>query len=186
MPQDGSPPVHGPEPGSMTLLERARLGDADATNALIARYLPLMKNWARQRVPAWARNAEDTEDMVQDTVIGVLRHLTHLEYRREGALQAYLRQALLNRIRMQFRKAERRPAGHPLTEAHPAGDASPLEQAIGIEMLDRYESALLRLSAGDREMVIAKVEMGYDNGELALLFDKPTKDAARVAAARPS
>jgi RNA polymerase sigma factor (sigma-70 family) len=182
--QSDGPLSPGLEPGSITLLERARQGDAEAANTLIARYLPRMRRWARNRVPSWARNAEDTEDLVQDTVIGVLRHLNRIEYRQEGALPAYLRQALLNRIRLQFRRADRRPAGHALTESHPASDASPLEEAIGTQMVDRYESALLRLSQEDRELLVARIEMGYSNEELALLFDKPTKDAARMAAAR--
>jgi RNA polymerase sigma-70 factor (ECF subfamily) len=51
-------------------------------------------------------------------------------------------------------------------------------------MLERYEAALLRLPEAERELVIARVEMGYTNEELANLFGKPTKGAARVAVGR--
>jgi RNA polymerase sigma-70 factor (ECF subfamily) len=51
----GGSVTHGPET-SLSLLERAREGDADALNALIARYLPRLQRWAHGRLPAWARD----------------------------------------------------------------------------------------------------------------------------------
>lgn len=172
------------EPGSLTLVERAKAGDTDAVNQLIARYLPKLRRWAHGRVPASARHAEDTEDLVQETVISLLRNLDAFEYRREGALQAYLRQSLLNRIRGKFRQANRRPAGQSLSMSMPAALPSPLDEAIGAQMVETYEAALHALTADDRELVIAKIEMGYTNEELAFAFDKPSPDAARVAVGR--
>jgi RNA polymerase sigma-70 factor (ECF subfamily) len=61
---------------------------------------------------------------------------------------------------------------------------SPLEQAIGREAVERYEEALARLKAEEREAIIARVEMGYTYEELAEALDKPTPDAARKAAQR--
>jgi DNA-directed RNA polymerase specialized sigma24 family protein len=51
-------------------------------------------------------------------------------------------------------------------------------------MTERYEAALATLTADDRELLVARIEMGYDNAELARLFGKPSKDAARVAVGR--
>lgn len=172
------------EHGSATLLARARAGDVQARDALIARYLPRLRRWASGRVPAWARDAGDTEDLVHDTLVDALRHLDGFEHRRAGALQAYLRQAVLNRVRSQFRRAARRPAVIPLHEDHLHDGPSPLEQAIGREMTDRYEAGLAALAEEDREMIIARVEMGYTNDEVAAIFAKPSRDAARMAVAR--
>ena len=172
------------EHGSATLLARARAGDVQALDVLIARYLPRLRRWASGRVPAWARDAGDTEDLVHDTLVESLKHLNGFEHRREGALQAYLRQAVLNRVRTQFRRAARRPAVMPLPEDHLHDGPSPLEQAIGREMTDRYEAGLAALADEDREMIIARVEMGYTNDEVAAIFAKPSRDAARVAVAR--
>jgi RNA polymerase sigma factor (sigma-70 family) len=172
------------EHGSATLLARARAGDAQALEALIARHLPRLRRWASGRVPPWARDAGDTEDLVHDTLVESLKHLNGFEHRRQGALQAYLRQAVLNRVRTQFRRAARRPALMAIPEDHLHDGPSPLEQAIGREMTDRYEAGLASLGDEDREMIVARVEMGYTNDELAAIFEKPSRDAARVAVAR--
>jgi RNA polymerase sigma-70 factor, ECF subfamily len=172
------------EESSAALLDRARNGDRRALETLVGRYLPRLRRWVTGRVPAWARNATDTDDLVQDTIVDSLRRLDGFEYRREGALQAYLRQAVLNRVRTQFRRAASRPSLLPLPEGHQYEGASPLDLAIGQAMTERYETALTRLEASDREMIIARIEMGYTNRELAAIFNKPSKDAARVAVAR--
>jgi len=85
---------------SMELLVRARSGDANALNDLCARYLPRMQKWAHGRLPAWARGALDTHDLVQDALAQVIQRLGSFEPRHDGAFQAFLRTALLNRIRI--------------------------------------------------------------------------------------
>jgi RNA polymerase sigma-70 factor (ECF subfamily) len=85
---------------SMELWVRAREGDSGALNRLFARYLPRLHRWAHGRVPTWARDGADTADFVQETVLHTLRRLDAFEPQREGALMAYLRRALLNRIRI--------------------------------------------------------------------------------------
>jgi RNA polymerase sigma-70 factor (ECF subfamily) len=169
---------------SAELLVRVRSGDRRALDALVSRYVPRLRRWVSGRVPAWARDAADTEDLVQDTLVDSLKHLDRFEYRGEGALQAYFRQAVLNRVRSQFRRAGRRPLAQPLDEALLAEGASPLESVIGRETVDRYERALASLTDHDRELVIARIEMGYTNDELAAIFSKPSRDAARMAVAR--
>ena len=101
-----------------------------------------------------------------------------------GALQAYLRQAVLNRIRDELRRKGRQPAAANLDDMQVDSADSPLEQAIGREAVERYEQALARLKAEEREAIIARVEMGYTYEELAEALGKPTPDAARKAARR--
>jgi RNA polymerase sigma-70 factor (ECF subfamily) len=182
-----SPPVQsgGEDPdASFHLLARIREGDAEALNRLLARHLPALQRWARGRLPYGIRDLEDTADMVQEAVIQAIKHLDHFEYRREGALQAYLRQAVYNRIRMEFRKKRARPSRTELDPEHQAGDASPLEQAVGQEAIERYERALAKLKPEDREAVIVKMEMECSYAELARALGKPSADAARMAVSR--
>ena len=54
---------------SLALLERARAGDRQALETLTARYLPRLRRWASGRLPRWARDLADTEDLVQETVL---------------------------------------------------------------------------------------------------------------------
>lgn len=166
------------------LLARARQGDDRALEPLFARYLPRLRRWAGGRLPRWARDAGDTQDLVQETLIAVFKQIDRFEPRREGAFQAYLRQALMNRIRNAVRDRSRRPDRTSLDDALPSGDESPLERTIGLERLERYEAALARLRAIDREAIVARVEMGCSYQEMAEMLELPSADAARKAAQR--
>ena len=177
---EGEPDVHS----SYALLLRARDGDQEACNELCARYLPRLRRWAHGRLPGWARQHLDTEDIVQDTLMQSVRHLPDFAPRHERAFYAYVSEALRNRLRDAIRRATRRPAGQPLSPEEPAGDPSPLEQAVGVQMLGRYDTALQRLREMDRELVIARVELGLGYEEVARLLDKPSVTAARVAVSR--
>jgi RNA polymerase sigma-70 factor (ECF subfamily) len=169
---------------SLTLLERARAGDRAALESLVARHLPRLQRWASGRLPRWARDMADTQDLVQETLFQTFKRIEAFEPRGEGALQAYLRQAVLNRIREELRRAKRRPPKSELDPEAEGNARSPLEEAIGHEAVERYEQALARLRPADRELVVARIELGYTNQEIAELLDKPTPNAARMAAER--
>jgi RNA polymerase sigma-70 factor (ECF subfamily) len=169
---------------TIDLLTRFKQGDEEAVNELVERSLPPLRRWARGRLPAWARDLADTHDLVQDAVVRSLPHLKHFEARHPGALQAYLRQAIANRIRDEIRRISARPVSHELPEHQADPQPSPLEVAIGRERLDRYEAALARLRPGDREAIVARLELQQSYEEVALALGKPTADAARMAVAR--
>jgi RNA polymerase sigma factor (sigma-70 family) len=166
------------------LLARARTGDVEALNALFAAHLPVLRRWASGRLPRWARDIADTTDLVQDTAMDALRHLDHFEDRGEGALQAYLRQAVVNRIRNALRWRSRHGVPEVLSPSLPGDAASPLELVIGRQTLDQYDAALQRLSAGDREAIVARVEFRLDYHGVAVLLGKPSANAARMAVVR--
>jgi RNA polymerase sigma-70 factor (ECF subfamily) len=135
-------------------------------------------------LPLWARDLSDTQDLVQDAVLQVVRHLAHFDPKGPGALHAYLRAAVMNRIRDELRRAHRRPAATELDEDMCSKSASPFEMAMGKETLDRYEAALAELRDEERELIIARVELGLEYSELAAALGKPTPNAARVAVRR--
>ena len=169
---------------TLTLLTRVRAGDEHALNDLFARYLPLLRRWASGRLPRWARDLADTPDLVQDTLVQVFRNISGFEHRGEGAFQGYLRQAVMNRIRNEIRNAHGRPPRLDLDEGAPANDRSPLEMAIGTEALERYEAALQRLRDEDRELIVARIELGLTFAEVADAFGKTSANTARMAVAR--
>ena len=180
----GRPVSSADAESTLDLLARARAGDREALEALMARYLPRLRRWASGRLPRWARDLADTQDLVQDTLLQTFKRIDTIDVRHEGALQAYLRQGVVNRIRDEFRRAGRRPATEELDAAAPDAGASPLEQAIGRETLDRYERALARLRPQDREAIIARIEMDSTNEEIAASLGKPSANAARMAVER--
>lgn len=185
-PQPDPLPPHLPGGAESTfqLVERVRGGDQAALEALFARYLVPLRRWAAGRLPQWARDSTDTQDLVQETLLQTFKRIDAFEPRREGALQAYLRQALMNRIRDELRRVERRGTPAALDSQILADTPSPLEEAIGRETVDRYERALERLSAEDREAIIGRLEMGCTYAELAVALGKSTAEAARMTTRR--
>lgn len=166
------------------LLERARAGDREAVDVLFARYLAPLTRFAAGRLPGWARRLTDTHDLVQDVLVQTFKNLGRFEARGEGALTAYLRQALMNRLRDEIRRVKRRPDETTLDSRAEDDAPSPLEAAVGREALDRYERALRSLGDHEREAVIARLEFGYTFPEIAEMLGKPSPDAARMMVER--
>jgi RNA polymerase sigma-70 factor (ECF subfamily) len=181
-PVDASGSISGES--TFHLIERARAGDQEALNRLFARHLKPLQRWARGRLPKWARDLADTDDLVQDTLAQTFKNIEGFEPRRVGALQAYLRQAVLNRIRNELRRKGRQPSATDLEGVEVDSADSPLEHAIGREAVERYEKALQLLTPDEREAIIARVEMGYTYEEIAEALGKPSPEAARKAARR--
>src|SRR5688572_4225833 len=101
LPHDGDgpgPALLSDEP-TIELVVKARRGDRLAIEALLQRSIPSLKRFAHGRLPPAARATLDTGDLVQETVMHVLRRLDTFEPRHVGAMQAYLRQSVINRIR---------------------------------------------------------------------------------------
>jgi RNA polymerase sigma-70 factor, ECF subfamily len=180
VPQPASP---NPET-STQLLERLKGGDEEARGQLIGRYFRPLCRWAHGRLPARARSMSETQDLVQDAILRVLRHLETFEPERPGALHAYLRKAVLNRILDELRAARRGPAGVELDDSLPSIQPSPYEMAVKQEDREIFEAALEELREEDRELIIARVEWGLDYDDIAAALGKPTANAARVGVRR--
>jgi len=179
------PQTANPDPESSTrLLERVKSGDPEALEQLIARYLVPLRRWAHGRLPAWARTMSDTQDVVQDGVIRVLRHLATFQPERPGALHAYLRTAVLHRIFDELRQVRRVPAGVELADDLASTQPSPYDLAVKQEDREIFEAALAELRDDDRELIIGRVEWGLGYDEIAAALGKPTANAARVSVRR--
>jgi RNA polymerase sigma factor (sigma-70 family) len=186
MPQVGSPTGGGsPLESTMDLIARAKQGDDHAVGLLYERSMPALRRWARGRLPTYARDMADTQDIVQDAILRTLRHgLRSFEARRPGALQAYLRQAVVNRIRDEIRRLGRTPLRTPLSDTERDGAPSPLDLAMTEQGLERYDAALQRLKAIDREAIIARIELQQSYEEVAVALGKPNANAARLTVVR--
>ena len=165
---------------SLALLRRAQKGDDGALERLCETYLPSMRRWARGRLPRWARGLLDTDDLVQEALMHTLTKMTGFEPQRKVTLRAYLRQAVMNRVRDEVRKAGRTPetTDVPSREAHRG--PSPLEEAVGQELAENYQAARDRLKPADRDAIIARVERGLSYGQVAEALGKPSVEAAQM------
>jgi RNA polymerase sigma-70 factor (ECF subfamily) len=171
---------------TLALLQRARHGDREALDVLFARLLPSLRRWAHGRLQGGARGVADTADLVQQAMVGALRHLDHFEPRRRDALRAYLRQAIRNRVADELRRSQRRPLHVPVVDDDvPApGGASPLSLLLSAEQERRFRRALASLRPEEQELVVARLELGYNYSQIALAAGKPSVDAARMAVRR--
>jgi len=166
------------------LLALIRQGDLAARDVLMRRYLPILTGWARGRLPSYARDLAQTDDLVQDTLRAALNHLDEFELRREGAFLAYLRRSLLNRVRDEIRRVRRGPFREAMDDVVADKRRSVVEEAIGRDTMERYEAALGELSEEQREAVILRLEFGYTYPQIAAAMGKPTANAARMVVAR--
>ena len=114
------------EDATVRLLERARAGDHAALDELFERHLKLLERWATGRLPRWARGNVDTSDLLQETMLETFKRLDSFEARGKGALQAYLRQAFINRLRNPATPGDRTPCSRrswthafQMTRLHP-------------------------------------------------------------------
>ena len=167
-----------------TLLSQVRQGDSKAVEMLCKAYLPILTQWAHGRLPNYARQVSETNDLVQVTLIRALNNIQDFKLEREGAFIAYLRRILLNAIRDEIRKAYRQPVHEEVGENLPWHEPSPVEKAIGREIVADYEKALTQLPELQREAVILRIEFGFSFPEIAAAIQCPSANAARMMVSR--
>jgi RNA polymerase sigma-70 factor (ECF subfamily) len=163
---------------TLHVLELAQRGDRSAARILLARALPSLRKWSRGRLPVYARAGFDTEDVVQDAVVNTLKRHARFEHRTVAGLRAYLRTAVINRIRDLIRGSRRRGIAVEVEENLGATEASPLERAILRERLDEFLAALQLLRPADRQAIVWRVELGYSTEEIARRLGKSEAAAA--------
>jgi len=180
------PVVLAPSPAEPTeaLILRVRNGDGRARDALMRRFLPLLRQWAHGRLPRAARDLHETEDLVQLALMRALKHIDHFEHEGSGSFLAYLRQILLNQVRDEVRRLTRRPESAEIDPELADVDApSPVERLVGAERLHAYETALAKLPRRQQGLVVMRLEFGMSYPEIAAETGS-TPDAVRVMVAR--
>jgi RNA polymerase sigma-70 factor (ECF subfamily) len=121
---------------------------------------------------------------VQDTLLKAFNRLNQFEYRGEGKFLAYLRQILLNEIRLEVRIKSRRPGGEPLHDGHRDTGKTPGHTVEGWETIERYERALADLNEEQRIAVVLRIEYAFSYEEIAKELQRPSANAARMVVAR--
>ena len=173
-------------PGSSDLLRRARRGDRAARDALYDRLFPWLRRRARGRLPRWARGVADTSDVVQVVLLRALRRIAGLESTSSVAFRTYLLRAVDHRIRDEMRNVASRDTWGGLEEKDlPVNpDPGPLEQVLQGEARECYLRALKRLKRREQRLIVGRVELDYSFKQLALIDNRASPDAARIALRR--
>lgn len=157
--------------------------DSTTLAQLLSRCLPDLRRWVHGRLPQWARTAGDTSDLIQEAAFRTLRRVDTLDLRSREALAAYLRAAVLNRIRDEHRRFARRGEHDALSEGLIDPAPSPVDEVLTREKEARYREALLRLRPSDRELIVAHIELDYTHEQLGCMTGR-SPNAARMALAR--
>jgi RNA polymerase sigma factor (sigma-70 family) len=131
-------------------------------------------------LPGYARAGANTEDIVQDVVVRALQGLPRFEYTTAGAVLAYLRTSVKNRITDEVRQSVRRGVSEELVDT-PDDSYSPLEELILRERSARYVAALRALRPDERLLLILRLEQRLAFDEIARRVQRPNANAARVA-----
>src|SRR5438552_2158922 len=69
-------------------------------------------------------------------------------------------------------------------QAVPDPSASVVERAVGRETLERYEAALMELTADQREAAMLRLEFGLSYPEIAEAMGRASPNAARMLVVR--
>ena len=168
---------------TLELLQRAKNGDSEALDVLMARYRPRLVRWATGRLPDYARSLFDTGDLVQDVSSGLWNDWTSLMSAAPASSRPMSGKAILNRISgpgAQCSPVERRGSVREPSRSSPS-----LEAAIGGDVLDRYERALTLLREEEARLVHLRVELNFSYEEIAAVLARPSPEAARMATQRP-
>lgn len=152
---------------SFALVLRAKKDDRDALNVLFDRYTRRMRIWAHGKLPEHARGPMDTADLVQDTMLKVVRRLDAFVPLHEGAFLAFVRTTLDNNLRDRLRHVGRRGPEDPIASTHPSAEPSAYDVTVGSLLLQRYERGLAQLKPRHREAVILRIEFRLSWKEVA-------------------
>jgi RNA polymerase sigma-70 factor (ECF subfamily) len=114
--------------------------------------------------------------VVQDVLEETLKRAPSSDFEHGEAFLGYARRTLQTRL----------PEVTQKSGFDQAGDASPspIEEAIGREKLERYETAFQRLELTDQAAIAGRLEAGMAYEEIAEELGMPDRPAARLAVGR--
>jgi RNA polymerase sigma-70 factor (ECF subfamily) len=185
-----SPDPPAPD-GTELLVRRAKARDRDAIADLCVRYRERLRVALRRMLgPEYRALLLDSEDAVQDAIVGAIGSLDGFEYRGEGSFLAWVlriaeREMLM---RLRARRTQKRDGAREQrlgTEDEPAaGGASPSEFAVGAETEARIRICLERLAPREREVLQLRRYLDLAHAEIAEAMALPSEGAARALLSR--
>ncbi|MGE0641983.1 MAG: sigma-70 family RNA polymerase sigma factor [Thermoanaerobaculia bacterium] len=152
--------------------------------AVLVSAFPALRKWAHGRLPAFARRRADTEDLVQDAIMDVLRNLDKGYSVHPEALRRYLMTAIQNRIHDEIRRARIGEVRNLATGNDAIDSKQSHEDAAESVHQREFRESVLRLCEDDQRLLVGRLELGLSFEDLAIATGRPTPAAARTAARR--
>ena len=166
---------------------------------LLSQHLPELHHFVRLRAGKLILAKEEGSDLVQSTCREILQHLDRFRYENEEAFKKWLYATALRKIldRARYYGAEKRDAAR---EAAPARDdgsrggagqlaenyktfATPSQDAMSREELERVQEAFVLLPEDYREVIVLARVAGHPHAEIAERM-KRSPGAVRVLLSR--
>lgn len=133
------------------LVQRARAGDAEALEELLASVAPSVERYGRRM----CGNAHDADDVLQDTLLAIATHLGDFEGR--SSLLSWVFTLARTACARRRRGLKNSPGVSPLDAAEPIDQApGPEEHAAARELGRALDEALDALSEEHREVVLLR------------------------------
>ncbi len=161
----------------LDLVRRAQAGDLEAVKELLGRHLGALEAYVRLRIGTAFGAREGVSDVVQSTCRDLLERMGSFRHGDEQAFRHWLYATAARKIadRFAFHAAERREAARELPSAAASavlGEAfgsfaSPSQQAMGAELVERLQAAFAELSEDEREVVLLSRVVGLSRSEVA-------------------
>lgn len=166
------------------LIERCHAGDVLARDRLAARCMPVLRRWARGRLPRYGRDLSETDDLVQITLVRAFNNLDAFDAQGPGAWLAYLRTVLLSCAKDEVRRTRRARQRLVLADSIRFHQAPGPDTIAKLEDLEVFEHTVDQLPEPKRSAVILRVELGLDYAAIAEELDCPSANAARMMVQR--
>ncbi len=152
------------------LVHRARQGDREAFDSLIARFRPRLDRAVSARLGPELREKLEVGDIVQETILKALRSIESFEWRGEESFLRWLTGIAEYTLRDEVdRQRVRRTKDLP--DELPHDDISPSTAVRREERFDRLEKALAKLPEEYRELIVLARVDGLPIQEIATRLD---------------
>jgi RNA polymerase sigma-70 factor (ECF subfamily) len=150
-------------------IERARNLDDDAWDRLYQFAFPQVYRYVTSKIGG----GPEAEDIAEDVFVGALQSVASLRAKDEAGFLGWLFQIARNKVADHLRRRYRRPT-EPLDPEAEIGDPAPTpeEEALHGDEVRSLREAVAGLSAEQREVIIMKFALGYDNARAAAILGK--------------
>jgi RNA polymerase sigma-70 factor (ECF subfamily) len=134
------------------LIRLALAGQTECFAVLTNRHLPAVK----RRICAIVPNASDREDVLQEALLKVWRHLA--SFRSQSSFRTWMTRVAINEVRQSYRRARCRPICQTLDDLNSftSPRESPLQSLIQMEVAQRVRSAVAGLPDKYKRVLILR------------------------------
>jgi RNA polymerase sigma-70 factor, ECF subfamily len=131
------------------LIQRVLAGQTDCFEVLINRHLPAV----RARVRLMAPNTADVEDILQEILLKVWRHLS--TFQSQSSFRTWITRVAINEVLQSYRRRQRRPICQTFGDfdALASSIESPLHALARAEMTRDVRNAIVELPAKYKEVL---------------------------------